>query len=66
MGKKILQDKKELKAFCQNELNSEWWHQGYESFIKWGNRLLMYGVELETIKEMFSNLYSAVADEYGD
>ncbi len=56
----------ELKEWIMTELpdNGEWWDDGYEQFIDSAEKLLTAGVGVHLIKEIFSDLYGAVADEY--
>ena len=58
---------KELVDFVNNELPSdgEWWLDGSEKFHKACGTLLAHGVSIEEIKKMLTELYWAVAAEYG-
>jgi len=59
---------KELTTFIENELppEDEWWGNGAEVFKKVAKKLLKEGVSEVVIKEIFMDLYKAVAEEYGE
>jgi len=56
-----------LKNWIENELPSEgeWWSDGYHEFIDSAAKMLKVGMSEATIKEILSDLYKAVASEYG-
>ena len=46
--------------------NNEWYKDGYETFIFYAGKFLEKGFTIDEIKEILSDLYSAVSQEYGD
>jgi hypothetical protein len=59
---------KELVDFVNNDLPSdgEWWCDGNkDKFHEACGTMMAYGMNNDTIKELLSNLYSAVSSEYG-
>ena len=44
----------------------EWWNGGYTEFIKRAQFLYENGITENDIKEIFTDLYSAVAGEFGN
>ena len=44
----------------------DWFHDGFDAFIRLANRLHKLGMEEEEIKEHLKDIYQAVANEYGD
>ena len=60
---------KELIDFVNNELPSdgEWWcSSNAEPFHKAAGTMMASRISIETIKEILSSLYHAVASEYGN
>jgi hypothetical protein len=60
---------KELIDFVNNELPSdgEWWDEDNAiKFHKACGTMLAYGMSVASIKEVLTDLYSAVSDEYGN
>jgi hypothetical protein len=58
-----MEDKVKIAVFVAEELDT-WFKDGYDVFIKHGYRLLEFGLELEKVKEILSDLYYAVSNEY--
>lgn len=58
----------ELRDWIMFELpeDGEWWNSGYETFIQYANFLYDEGITEDDIKEIFTDLYSAVAGEFGN
>lgn len=56
----------ELEKWIMEELNEEWWSDGHIAFIDSGKKMLDAGLPIDKVKEIFSDLYSAVSNEYGD
>lgn len=64
----IMPISKELEKYIESIPPGDegWWNSsGREDFIKEAERLLSFSVPEDTIKDVFTNLYSAVAGEYG-
>ncbi len=58
---------KELGKWILDELpnDGEWWHDGFDAFIKLAERLLELKMPVDEIKAHLQDIYSAVADEFG-
>ena len=59
---------KNLKTWIETELpnEGEWWSDGYLKFIDSAEKMIKSGMSEETIKEILSDLYKAVAYEFGE
>lgn len=57
---------KNLIEWINTELphSGEWWKCGADEFIKSAQKMLKAGMSEESIKEIFSDLFNAVVDEY--
>ena len=53
----------ELSRWICDELN-DWWSDGHEDFETRAYRMLNFGMEVDTIKEILQDLFSAVQNEY--
>ena len=45
--------------------NGEWWSDGYEAFVKSAEKMLKAGMDEQEIREILSDCYNAVAEEFG-
>jgi len=57
---------KELTDFINNELPADgtWWSNGADEFHKAAGKLLARGFSVEEIKQLFTELYTAVYSEF--
>jgi len=54
---------RQLEIWICDELN-DWWSNGHEAFIKSAYRMLNFGMEVDTIKEILEDCCLAVKQEY--